>query len=52
MVKAGVHCPKAGVHGFLKLLLFVTSVCAFVCVSPPPTLSITSGVMWCDMDPI
>ena len=25
-------------------------VCVFVC--PPPRLSITSGVMWCDIDPI
>ena len=27
-------------------------VCVFVCVCPPPRLSITSGVMWCDIDPI
>ena len=26
-------------------------VCVCVCVSPPPRLSITSGVMWCDIDP-
>ena len=28
-------------------------VCVFVCVCvcPPPKLVITSGVMWCDMDP-
>ena len=23
-----------------------------VCVCPPPRLLITSGVMWCDIDPI
>ena len=28
-------------------------VCVFVCVSvcPPPRLLITSGVIWCDIDP-
>ena len=38
--------------GFLELLLSV-NVCMRVClrVCPPPRLSITSGVMWCDMDP-
>ena len=30
------------------------SVCVFVClcVSPPPRLLLTSGVMWRDIDPI
>ena len=38
--------------GFLELLLSV-NVCMRMClrVCPPPRLSITSGVMWCDMDP-
>ena len=27
-------------------------VLARVCVCPPPRLLITSGVMWCDIDPI
>ena len=27
-------------------------VCLCVCMCPPPRLSITSGVMWCDIDPI
>ena len=27
-------------------------VCVFACVSPPPRLLITSGVMWCDMGSI
>ena len=26
-------------------------VCVNVCVCPPPRLLITSGVMWCDIDP-
>ena len=26
-------------------------VCLRVCVCPPPRVLITSGVMWCDMDP-
>ena len=26
-------------------------MCLHVCVCPPPRLIITSGVMWCDMDP-
>ena len=28
----------------------IYSVCVFVCL--PPRLLITSGVMWCDIDPI
>ena len=27
-------------------------VCAFACVCPPLRLLITSGMMWCDIDPI
>ena len=27
-------------------------VCVHVCVSPPPKLLITSGLMWCDMNPM
>ena len=48
MLAAGRHMP-----GFLKLILCGSSVCVcvFVCVSAPKLL-ITSGVMWCDMDPI
>ena len=36
---------------FLRIDLVRTSVyvCVFVC--PPPRLLITSGVMWCDIDP-
>ena len=26
-------------------------MCVFVCVCPPPKLLITSGMIWCDMDP-
>ena len=40
----------------LKLLLSanvcIVHMCAYVCVSPPPKVLITSGVMWCDIDPI
>ena len=32
------------------MCLFVC-VCVCVCARPPPKLSITSGVMWCDIDP-
>ena len=37
---------------FLEIVSVRTSVCAFACVCPPPRLLITSGLMWCDMDPI
>ena len=40
------------VPGFLELLLSANVyvyVCVFVC--SPPRLLITSGVMWCDIDP-
>ena len=26
--------------------------CLYACVCPPPRLLITSGVIWCDIDPI
>ena len=39
----------AGTPGFLVLLL---SANFSMCVCPPPRLLITSGVMWCDVDPI
>ena len=36
---------------FLRIVLSVSVyVCVFVC--SPPRLLITSGVMWCDIDPI
>ena len=36
---------------FLRIVLSVSVyVCVFVCL--PPRLLITSGVMWCDIDPI
>ena len=34
--------------GFLELLL---SANFSMCVCPPPRLVITSGVMWCEIDP-
>ena len=39
--------------GFLELLLsanFSMCVCLFVCVCLPPRLSITSGVIWYNID--
>ena len=45
----------ASVRELLYVCLCVClCVCVFVCVCvcPPPRLSITSGVMWCDIDPI
>ena len=40
---------KLGASGFLELNVCM-SVCLHVCVSLPPRLLITSGVMWCDID--
>ena len=40
---------KPGAPGFLKLILCGLSVCVRVCVCECP-LSITSGVMWRDID--
>ena len=40
---------------FLEIVPVRMSVCVFVCVFvcvSAPRLVITSGVMWCDMDPI
>ena len=60
VVLAAVHlffkpgtCWQACVPGFLELLLSA-NVCmrACVCVCLPPRLLITSGMMWCDIDPI
>ena len=45
-----VHWPARA--WFLKIVFVRMSVCVFVCVSPPPRLLITSGVMWLDMDPM
>ena len=39
----------ASVH---KSMFVCVCVCVFACVCPPPRLLITSGVMWCDIDPI
>ena len=48
--------PGAGLRPmrtwFLKIVSEQTSVCVFMCVCPPQRLLITSGVMWCHMDPI
>ena len=38
--------------GFLKLYLCERLyVCVFACVCPTPKLRMTSGMMWCDIDP-
>ena len=39
--------------GILELLLSANfSMCVCLCVCPAPRLSIHSGMMWCDIDPI
>ena len=37
---------------FLRIASVRELLYACLCVCPPPRLSITSGVMWCDIDPI
>ena len=37
---------------FLRIAPVLECRYACVCVCPPPRLLITSGVMWCDIDPI
>ena len=53
-IKPGTHWPQAGEPGFIELLcpqmLVYVVVCVYMC--PPPRPLITSGVMWCDIDPI
>ena len=44
------HAGMAGTPGFLKLILCGSLVCVYVC--PHLRLLITSGMMWCDMDPM
>ena len=39
----------ASVRESMRVCVFA---CVCVCVCPPPRLLITSGVMWCDIDPI
>ena len=49
-----VHAGRS-MPGFLKLFLcghLYACVCVFAYVCPPPRLLITSGMMWCDIDPI
>ena len=46
-----VSCAYMHYAGFLELLCPRMSVCVFMCVCPPPRLLITSGMMWCDIDP-
>ena len=49
--KPGTCLPVAGEPAFLELLLSV-NICMLVCVCSPPRLLTTSGVIWCDIDPI
>ena len=52
MIKPAAHQAKAGIPGFLKLLLSIPCVCVCVCVHACacPRLLIASGVLWHDMD--
>ena len=53
IVKPGVPAAGRCTPGFLELLLSANfSMCVCLCVCPPPRLLITSGVMWCDIDPM
>ena len=49
--------PGARRHGparawFLRIASVRELLYVCLCGCPPPRLSITSGVMWCDIDPI
>jgi len=37
---------------FVRDMSMCVCVCVCVCVCPPPRLLITSGVIWCDMEPL
>ena len=55
LFKPGASAEGQCVPGFLELLLSANVcmlVCVFACVCVPPRLLITSGVMWCNIDPI
>ena len=50
-----MHAGRPACTWFLKIdpvRIIGMCVCMCVCVSLPPRLLITSGVIWCDMDPI
>ena len=47
-----LHFEPSVHQGFLKIVLFRKSVCMCACVFTPEGITTTSGVMWCDMDPI
>ena len=49
-LKPGVRRPARAWFLRIASVRELLYVCLFVC--PPPRLSITSGVMWCDIDPI
>ena len=54
--KPGVPCCRPACAWFLKIVSVWMSacvcVCVCMCVSLPPRLLITSGMIWCDMNPI
>ena len=37
---------------FLEVAFVLMSVCVYMCVCPPPRSLITSGMIWCDIDPV
>ena len=49
-----VHAWFFRIASVRKCLYACVFACVFacVCVCPPPRLLITSGMMWCDIDPI
>ena len=57
-VRAGLRAWFLSIASVRKCLYTCVFVCVCVCVRvcvcvcPPPRLSITSGVIWCDIDPI
>ena len=51
IIKPGA-CRPAARAWFLRIASVRELLYACLCVCPPPRLSITSGVMWCDIDPI
>ena len=47
-----VRAGQRPVHTWFLEITFVRNVCVCVCVCLPPRLLITSGVIWCDMEPL
>ena len=51
MVAAGRRAWFLRIASVRECLFACACVCVRACVCPPPRLLITSGVMWCDIDP-